>query len=68
MTGYNNEFLKYRLPVGGFRPVISTINSQRTSIMTLPRETNNNSDLGGSPGTSTTSSKLSDTRILREVS
>lgn len=58
-----------RLPVGGFRPAISAVNSQRTSIMTLPREgNNNNSDLGGSTGTSTTSSKLSDTRILREVS
>ncbi len=60
-----------RLPVGGFRPVIPQLNrpssSQRTSIMTLPREMNN-TDLGCSTGTSTTSSKLSDTRILREVS
>ncbi|CAF3621068.1 unnamed protein product, partial [Rotaria sp. Silwood2] len=59
------------LPVGGFRPIISQINrplsSQRTSIMTLSRETNG-AELGCSTGTSTTSSKLSDARILREVS
>ncbi|CAF2802697.1 unnamed protein product [Rotaria sp. Silwood2] len=58
------------LPVGGFRPIISQINrplsSQRTSIMTLSRETNG-AELGCSTGTSTTSSKLSDARILREL-
>ncbi len=60
-----------RLPIGGFPPIQSQfnrpLNPQRTSVMTLPRETNS-TDLGGSIGTSTTSSKLSDTRILREVS
>ncbi|CAF3602193.1 unnamed protein product [Rotaria sp. Silwood1] len=58
------------LPIGGFRPVLSQLNrslsSQRTSIMTLPRETNS-SERGCSTGTSTTSSKLSDARILREL-
>lgn len=60
-----------RLPVGGFRPVSSQLNrplsSQRSSIMTLPREMSS-IDRASSTGTSTTSSKLSDTRILREVS
>ncbi len=36
--------------------------------MTLPREANNSDmPIGGSTGTSTISSNLSDTRILREV-
>ncbi|CAF3783540.1 unnamed protein product [Rotaria sordida] len=58
------------LPVGGFRPIASQLNrplsSQRTSIITLPRETNG-SEFGCSTGTSTISSKLSDARILREL-
>ncbi|CAF3698323.1 unnamed protein product [Rotaria socialis] len=58
------------LPVGGFRPVLSQLNrpssSQRTSVLTLPRESNS-ADLRCSTGTSTTSSKLSDARILREL-
>jgi len=61
-----------RLPVGGFRPILPSINrpsnSQRTSIMTLTRG-GNNSDLPFSSNrTSTISSNLSDSRILREVS
>ncbi|CAF4345438.1 unnamed protein product, partial [Rotaria magnacalcarata] len=40
--------------------------SQRTSVLTLPRESNSG-DLRCSTGTSTTSSKLSDARILREL-
>jgi len=61
-----------RLPAGGFRPIIPSINrssnSQRTSIMTLSREANNSDIPHCSNGTSTISSNLSDTRILREVS
>jgi len=60
-----------RLPVGGFRSVLPQLNrpssSPRASIMTLPREMSS-TDVGCSTGTSTISSKLSDTRILREVS
>ncbi|CAF3149893.1 unnamed protein product [Rotaria sp. Silwood2] len=59
-----------RLPADGFRPIIPAINrtsnSQRTSIMTLSREANN-STIPCSTGTSTISSNLSDTRILREL-
>ncbi|CAF0959915.1 unnamed protein product [Rotaria sordida] len=59
------------LPVDGFHSIIPTINRstnnyQRTSIMTLPREINN-STIPCSTGTSTISSNLSDTRILREL-
>ncbi|CAF3997536.1 unnamed protein product [Adineta steineri] len=58
------------LPVGGFRSILPQINrpssSQRTSIMTLARESNG-LELISSNGTSTTSSKLSDTQILREL-
>lgn len=54
-------FICTRLPVGGFRSIVNQpFSSQRTSVITLPREIN-------STGTSTTSSKLSDSRILREV-
>ena len=63
-------FISIRLPLGGFRSVVCQSNrsftSQHTSIMTLPCETNN-ADQRCSTGTSTTSSKLSDARILREV-
>ncbi|CAF1040522.1 unnamed protein product [Adineta ricciae] len=58
------------LPVGGFRSVVSQSNrpfsSQRTSITTLAREPNG-LELGCNTGTSTTSSKLSDTQILQEL-
>lgn len=57
--GYFLSFI--RLPIGGFRTIVNQpFHSQRTSVLTLPREIN-------STGTSTTSSKLSDSRILREV-
>ncbi|UJR15181.1 hypothetical protein I4U23_002142 [Adineta vaga] len=58
------------LPIGGFRTVAPqtnhTLNSQRISTTTLIRESNG-LELGCSTGTSTTSSKLSDTLILQEL-
>lgn len=59
------------LPVGGFRSALPQItrptSSQRTSILTLPRDSNS-VDIRSSAAASIASSQLSDARILREVS
>lgn len=60
------SFPSIRLPIGGFRPIRSS-NSQRNSIVTVSREPTHSEKLPGSTGTSTISSNLSDSRILREV-